>query len=322
VAPSTTDMYLNQIAISTRGELDDALAWWIEGLGFLPAGGAEFGGPEIAQVQGIDVPTVELTLKWLVDRNDFLQIEYFKYAVPETRPVRPDWTPADVGYNVLGVYVVDFDEALANLAAIGSEPIGPVVGTAGDRRVCVTDPSAVVVELMERDVEIPGQDMTVRHDVGAGIRFVRGTVPDLARASTFFVDTLGLTRVDTKLHDPEHEALWGLAGATTESVTAVAGNCLLELVTYEGIGRGWPDGYRTSDEGILNIAFGSLTPEPFHRVRERVAAGPNEVHADFVYPPDLEVNYATDPEGFNVELMYMAPSMHAEFGFIPTTAGA
>ena len=48
------------------------------------------------------------------------------------------------------------------------------------------------------------------------VRSVTLSVPDLARSEAFFSRGLGLERSDAALRAPEHEALWGLAGARTQ----------------------------------------------------------------------------------------------------------
>jgi catechol 2,3-dioxygenase-like lactoylglutathione lyase family enzyme len=170
---------------------------------------------------------------------------------------------------------------------------------------------------MERDVLVPGQNKPARPDVEIAIRFVRATVPDLAASRRFFVDTLGCEPVSRGLHGPEHEEAWGLPDAQPKVLTVASGDRFLELVEYDGIGRDWPDGYRISDEGILNLAFGSVEPEPYRVTRERVATGGYTLHRELTIPPEQALNYVTDDQGFNIELLYSGPAMHLDFGFVP-----
>ena len=74
----------------------------------------------------------------------------------------------------------------------------------------------------------------------------------------------------SSLHGPEHEALWGLEGAKRESLLLWADDMLVELVHYtEPAGRPWPPGYRISDQGLLNIAFGFRRRAEFEAAHRR-----------------------------------------------------
>lgn len=313
---SRHDLTLCQVAISGRRTFAEVEAWYVEGLGFRAAGGADFAGPDQARVAGIEAPTLDTRLDWLVGRDEFFQLEYFSFREPETRPKREDWTVADVGYNVVGVHVLAFDATLERLAALGSAPVGPVTGVGGDRRAVVLDPNGVVFELLERDVAVPGARPPVRPGSNPAVRFVRATVADLERSRRFFVETLGLAPVATELHSPEHEAVLGVGDAPVDSEVVAGGSCFVELVQYaEGIARERPRGYRISDEGILNVACGCVVPGPVREARNRIHAGPYAVHED-VRAPEFELNYVTDDQGFSVELLYIGASRHVEFGFV------
>ncbi len=54
----------------------------------------------------------------------------------------------------------------------------------------------------------PGRDAC-----GTAVRSVTLSVPDLDQTISFFGDALGLPRSEVRLHEPEHEELWYLAGA-------------------------------------------------------------------------------------------------------------
>lgn len=313
---SPQDLRICQVAISGRRTFAEAERWYVEGLGFEAAGGADFAGPDQAGVAGIDVPTLDTRLDWLVGRDEFFQLEYFSFREPETRPKRDDWTVADVGYNVVGVHVMAFDDTLERLAVLGSVPVGAVVGVDGDRRAVVLDPNGVVFELMERDIAAPAARPPVRPEGNPAVRFVRATVADLGRSRRFFVETLGLEPVSTELHSPQQEAALGVGEAPVDSEVVAAGGCFVELVQYaEGVARERPQDFRISDEGILNVACGSVVPGPVREARDRVHAGPYAVHDD-VRAPEFELNYVTDDQGFSVELLYIGASKHVEFGFV------
>lgn len=135
---------LIQIAFSVI-DLRRTEAWFVEGLGFLPAGGSIFmmSGPIAAPVMG--VPGAASCAWWLVGRNPWFQFELFQFRRPISKLMPADFRPCDVGYTRMGVHVADFDVALANLARIGSEALTPPIGTEGQRRVCVRNPDGVYI---------------------------------------------------------------------------------------------------------------------------------------------------------------------------------
>jgi catechol 2,3-dioxygenase-like lactoylglutathione lyase family enzyme len=307
-------MLVNQIALSGRAELADVSRWYVEGLGLLDAGEASFAGPEIAQLQGIDLPTVALDMRWVIDRNDFMQLELFSYTEPAPRPRGEDWAPDVVGYNVVMVHVLDFDATLTQLAALGTHPTTDPTGAPGGRHACVADPNGLLVEIMEDDLAA-STAVVVRPDIPAAVRGVRVTVPDLEQARSFFVDAIGL-RLTDPLHTPEHEALWGLAGSAPKILALTDGRSVVELAHYPHT-RPRPEGYRICDEGILNIALGSTEKEPYLRTRSRVGERGHTLHSELILNSDVEVTYVTDAQGiFNVELMFMGTAAHASFGFL------
>ena len=310
-------MLVAQVAFNGTASLETVVAFYVDGLGFLPtAGGLAVGGPEIARLQGIDAPTAELDMRWAVDRTEFMQLELFTYTQPVPRPRPSDWSPAHVGYNIVTVHVSDFDSTLARLAQQEVALQSDVAGPAGDRRVCVADPNGNLVELVERDPS--PQVEALRPEVNAAIRGIRITVPDLAGAKALFTEALGLTVSATALHDASHEALWGLAGQVPELMALTDGRLVVELANYGPATRGWPEGHRISDVGVLNIAFASSdNKQDYVDTRARIAAGPHTVHPEAVLRPDLMGSYVTSDQGFSVELIYIEPSAFADFGWIP-----
>jgi catechol 2,3-dioxygenase-like lactoylglutathione lyase family enzyme len=308
-------MLVGQIALNGSADVDAVAAFYVEGLGFLPTGGMTIAGAELARLQGLDADDMYADLRWAVGRTDFMQLELFAYSKPEPRARRADWSPADVGYNIATVYVRDFDAALGRLAARGVIPLSDVAGPAGDRRACVADPNGNLVELVERDLapNVPA----VRPELNADVRGIRVTVPDLPRARIFFTETLGLALATAPAHDETHESLWGLAGRTPELVTLTDGRIFVELANYGKATRGWPPGYRITDEGVLNIALATTDKQDYLNTCRRVAAGPHTVHPEALLRPDLQGSYTTSDQGFSVELIYWEASAWAEFGMAP-----
>ena len=156
--------------------------------------------------------------------------------------------------------------------------------------------------------------------MNVAIRGIRVTVPDLTGAEKFFTAELGLSTAEQQLHDVTHEALWGLAGQDPDRVTLTDGRILVELANYGEETRGWPDGYRITDEGVLNIALASTDKQAYLDLRDRVASGSHTMHPEASLRPDLQGCYVTNDQGFSFELIYFARSAWADFGLLPTPA--
>lgn len=305
---------LCQIAISVT-DLPRTHAWYTGAFGFAPASGTNsFKGYLAEKVQG--VKGAASSCWWLVDREEFFQLELFQFHNPETRRLPADWRLCDIGYSAMGLVVRDWEETLARLHGLGSLPVGPVVGDTGHRRICVRDPEGVLVELFESDPrEKPGN--VVRDDIPVAAVSITLSVPDLEKSLAFFASTLGLELLEGfQLHGSEHEVLWGLQGATARRAVLRAGDRLLELVQYENpVGRTWPDDYRISDQGLLNIALGFRKRGEFKRVYRNCRA--HGVEGNW-RPLDLgawQVVYVNDPQGFSVELLQVQPWYDGRMGF-------
>ena len=180
---------LSQVAFSVV-DLAATERWFREGLGFWPAGGSRrrMRGPLASSVQGL--PRVASTCWWMVDRNEFFQLELFQFERPLARLMAHDSRPCDIGYARIGVWVADFDRTLTRLARLGSPPLSDPMGPAGARRACVRNPDGVYVEIMEDDplvgrrprpeqIGVPRR-RALGHAVGPRPRSVRGLL--LARA--------------------------------------------------------------------------------------------------------------------------------------------
>ena len=292
--------------------------WFREGCGLLAAGGSRYTmrGPIAGRVQGL--PGATSTCWWLVARNPWLQFEFFQFERPIARLMPQDFRPCDTGYTRVGLWVADFDATLERLAGLGSQPFTPPLGEPGARRACVRSPDGVFVELMEADPLAAGPGPG-RENCGTAVRSVTMSVPDLDPAVEFFGGALGLPQSDIRLHEPGHEALWGLAGARTKSAVFAAGDALLEIVQYvDPIGKPWPAGYRISDQGILNIAFGAQCRSDHVELCKRAIAGGARPNWRPFQLPFAGVLYVNDSQGFSVELLWMKPDKGSrEWGFEP-----
>jgi catechol 2,3-dioxygenase-like lactoylglutathione lyase family enzyme len=305
-----------QLALSTM-DLSRTHWWYQRALGFLAAGERRYrDAPQFAAVP--DLPDAALDVWCLVGRQPFMQIEMIEFTRPRMRPRREGWQRSDVGYAAVGIHVQDFDGALNRIARTSGELLSEPVGRPGHRRVCLFDPDGTLVELMERHPLTSTITTEAHHDVPA-ICSVSLVVPDLEGARRFWVGVLGCVEMaGNALHEPEHESLWGLAGARPETSVVRSGTMLVELVQYRGpVSRARRAGYLISDQGILNVAFGSTNGEEFDRAYSKAVAHGFRGHtAPWTVPDVATVVYLSDPQGFSVELLHVHPGALARMGFI------
>ena len=305
---------LNQIAFSVV-DLKRTEAWFRAAFGLLPAGGTRsFRGPLASHVQGL--PRAASTCWWLVGRDDYVQIELFQFESPMAKLQPADYRPCDIGYSRVGIWVQDFDATLGRLEMLDSRPVTAPTGERGRRRVCVRSPDGVFVEVMEEDL-LAGRTRVVRPGCAAAPRYITVSVPDLEKSKRFFMGALRLKPSGVVLHGSEHEALWGLAGARSNSVVLDGGDVLVELVQYlDPVGQPWPPGYRVSDQGLLNIAFGYRRMRDLladYRRTRAVGARPNGMPLHFL---NWGVVYVNDEQGFSVELLSVRPRWDGHMGFL------
>ena len=310
-------MRLSQIALSVS-DVRRSQRWYREVLGLEPGGGTSlFAGPLASMVQG--VPRSASTCWWLVDRQDLFQVELFEFRSPLVRGLPADWRPSDIGYSTVTFAVDDLDAAMGRARDAGSPPLSEPIGAAGERRVCVRDPDGVLVELTEDDPRAPSARPRPRPEISGVARAVTLSVGDLERSRRFFVDVLGLTVADAvELHRPEHETLWGLEGAKSERLCLWADDFIVELVSYgDPAPKPWPDGYRISDLGLLNIAFGFRDRAGFDDAVRRCHDAGLEGNGPALHLGAWSVIYVNDDQGFSVELLHVEPWYERQMGFRP-----
>lgn len=305
---------LCQIALSVT-DLPRSHAWYTAAFGYFSAGGTNsFKGYIASKVQG--VAGAASSCWWLMDGQAFFQIELFQFHSPEVRPMAADWRPCDIGYSSIGLWVRDFDATLGRLKQLGSTPVGDIMGDDGERRACVRDPDGVLLELFEAD-PLPIARTASAIPCSVVTASVTVSVADIEASQHYFCDVLGMELLpEYQLHNPEHEALWGMAGAQSLRRVLRAGDSLVELVQYTNPeGRHRRADYRISDQGVLNIALG-------YRERNRFDSTYNQCLAAGIKgnwrPLDLgnwKVVYVNDHQGFSVELLCVKPWWDGPMGF-------
>jgi uncharacterized protein YndB with AHSA1/START domain/catechol 2,3-dioxygenase-like lactoylglutathione lyase family enzyme len=180
----------------------------------------------------------------------------------------------------------------------------------------VRNPDGVFVEIMEDDPLAPDGRPLLKAGRPAAVRSVTLSVADLARSEATFGRGLGLEPSIAPLRTEEQEAIWGLPGAQTRSRVFQAGDVLVELVEYlSPRGRPRPQGYRISDQGILNIAFGARTKRQHEKLVRRMEDAGATPNCQPIHLPGAGVVYVNDAQAFSIELLWMAPAVDRFFGF-------
>ncbi|HRE42385.1 MAG TPA: VOC family protein [Terricaulis sp.] len=303
---------LIQIGMNTA-DLPATLELFTEAFGFRNAGSQVILG-SLIQIQGLDTSAHAL-MWWLVGAQPRLQLEFFHHTKPAQRPLRADWTPADHGWTRFGIAVEGFDRALEQMAKRGIAPIAGVVSVGGLRRCAFRDPAiGAIVEVME-----DGEALRALggRNAGPALVYASASVSDLAAARVFYGDVLQLTFApNADLHPPKADVLWGLDGAQSESFLVNAGGVLLEIVQYRApMGRPRAGDYRTSDQGVVNVALGARDKPPIEAAFKRLAAA-GLTPPYLVDVGDLLAGYIIDAER-EIELAVIPESLEAALGFAP-----
>lgn len=295
--------------------------WYAQVFGFVMSSKMVFFPPSTSRVQGI--PGAWEKCSWLIDQQDYFQLEFFQFWRPQSRPKPLAWRPCDIGYNMMGVAVRDLDQVLRNVAAFSGEHCISLAGEKGERRAYVRDPESNWVEIYERDPVDDldgGKHSSRRPEIPAVVRSMRASVPDLQQARRTYVDALGFEVVDGySLHTDEDEAHWGLAGAKAERLLVRASNFLLELVKYEQPAASyWPEGYSLSDQGIMNIALGYRDRSRYDRDFSQAVRHGMEPNGEVLDAGVFRVMYLNDKQGFSTEMLYARKALWSVSGFSPS----
>jgi catechol 2,3-dioxygenase-like lactoylglutathione lyase family enzyme len=270
---------------------------------------------------------------FLVGRQPFVQLEFFTHTNPVQRPLPPDWDASDHGWVRFGVAVTDFDATLERLEVQGISPLTEPIAHDGLRRVCFRDPHVgTIVEVMEEGASLPGNPRASAFDLAPAIVYVTISVQDLDVARRFFIDTLGLREeASTRLHTPELECLWGLAGAEAECVVAKGGDIYLEVVSYRNpVGRPKPLDYRLSDQGFPNIALGVRQSHELEALVAKAVRRGYELNAPIMSAPLLPSRpellfagcYLTGAQGESVEIEAVPAELETVTFFHPLNVAA
>lgn len=315
--PAVNPLSACQVAFSTL-DMAGTMAWYRDVFGFVDSGSNPGqGGEDVAAMQGL--PEARLDMAWLVDAQDFFQLEFFQYTAPAPRPRPAASSWSDIGYVAVGIHVGDFDETLTRLRRLGAEPVTATAGSAPGRRVLVQDPEGVLIEVMEDDVRRRGGGLprVSRPSVAVMTRFVRVVVPDVADAVDYFGASLGLPSADPAVSGPAHATVWE-HDDSVESAAFWAGDFLIEVVHYtDGRSRPRPDDYRLSDQGLMNVALGSRSVDDYRHVVAGLGPAVRSYQETHLGP--AVVRYVADRHDLSVEVLAIPdPEIERAAGFAPS----
>lgn len=297
----SAQIVLNQISLACI-DLLQTEKWFREGLGLAPAGGTRLksGTPFTDDI--LSAPPADAICWRMTAANSSIWIALLQFSIPLPRLQPADFRPCDIGYTRIGVHVRDFDQTLADLAKLGSEPIGPIVGATGERHVCVRNPDGVFVEIMERD-PLPDAPRADRESPVA-LRSVTVSTPDLAATVAYFTALLNEAPADIRLHSDAHEALWKLDAAKCQRATFHSGEMIVEVVAYaDPVGKPRPQDYRVSDQSIFSLGVGAQTVADYESAQRRIM----DIHAQVsasVKTPSKRALYLHDALGFRTEITW------------------
>jgi len=304
-----------QIALNTSDPAG-TLRLYCEAFGSVAGGGNAFWGDAV-RTQGLG-REARGTVWWLVGRQPFLQFEIFNHTVPPQRPLPRGNLPSDIGWTRFGIAVTDFDQALRALVDHGVKTITEPVLINGLRRVSFRDPFVgCFVEVFEDGRAVPGRSAPYVPDPSPAIVYAACSVSNLDAARNFYGNILGLEILARDmLHGPEHEALWGLNDAICDGFLLRLGEVFVEVVQYQTPkARAKAPDHRITDQGIMNIAFGSRNIPSIQKLAAKIEGqgiGCSE-------PTSIDIAFATyvmDSER-EVELIGLDEAADEVFGFVP-----
>ncbi len=161
--------------------------------------------------------------------------------------------------------------------------------------------------MTEADPREPGRRRPRVEGVSA-VRAIRASVPDLERSLHFFERVIGLRGAD-------RDALGDESDDRVDRAALWAGDVLVELVSHPDA-TPWPEGYRLSDVGFLNVAFTTATRREHRSLCRRVSRAGYRLLSRPARFGLGGVVYATDQQGFSVELAHLTPIAARWLGYL------
>lgn len=252
-------------------DLAGSLRLFSDVFGFQNAGGHFIWGDAMT-IQGLDLSARGL-LWVLLGAKPLVQLELFHHTVPAQRRLPADWRASDLGWTRFGIAVPDLSRIRKNLEAWGIGITGESAAPGDVARLVFREPFVgCFIEVMEEGEELPGGFPARQYDVDGAVIHATCSVSDLDASRTFYEQTLGLKVADSLvLHRPEHEALWGLPGAESDSFVVETEGMFLEIVCYRNpLARPPHDDFRVTDQGLVNVALASRDHQVVAEAHQRV----------------------------------------------------
>jgi catechol 2,3-dioxygenase-like lactoylglutathione lyase family enzyme len=305
-----------QIGLNTC-DMAGSLRLYSEAFGFSNAG-AQCTWGETIRSQGLSADSRAL-MWWLVGCQKCFQLEFFHHTRPIQRPLRADWRPNDHGWVRLGIAVQDFERSESMLAQHNIPILRDPKSSNRFRRLAFRDPYiGAIVEVIDYGANF-AKEYDADLSAGPGIVYATSSVSNIEGAKTFYRETLGFEIEPIEsLHRLDDEVLWGLGNATREGFIARPENkgIRLEIVQYKNpSGRPRPPDYRTSDQGILNVALGSRdcteVSDAFARLKSadlfppRIVTESNIIFG-YITDPEREFEFAAFPEELDPHVGFVA----------------
>ena len=297
-----------QIALSVA-DIEESLHFYRDVIGLQYATRTDtFKGEVAEKVQG--VPGVASLTAWLVDDRELMQLELCQFLSPPTQPFAQNRKPWDIGYSRIAFEVNDVATFREECIASKVANVSPLVEIDGRPGFTMCDPDGILIEIEAATEPVPA-GLKARH---GGIAL---TVPDMDIALNNFRDSLGFKTAAAQATDKG--ALWQEQGAKKNMATLDGGTMWIEISAYRSpTSNPWPDGYKITDRGILNIAIGYRDNNSVKVLYEQaVAAGYRPNCEPRCVPGFGGVTYVNDSQGFSVEVMSCYRWLDGVFGFRP-----
>ncbi|MCI0572668.1 MAG: VOC family protein, partial [Myxococcaceae bacterium] len=214
----------------TVSELDRAVAFYRDVLGFTPGEAVEVRGPEVEQLQGIPGARLRVAPVHLGEETLLLM----DFLTPEGRPIPRDARSNDLSFQHVAIVVRDMDAAYEQVRRAGVTPVShspqrlpewnPAAG--GIWAFYFRDPDGHVLEL----IQFPAGKGDPRWQrpsarLFLGIDHTAIAVSDTERSLGFYRDALGMQVVGASENfGPEQERLNAVPGAHLR-ITSLRAGC-------------------------------------------------------------------------------------------------
>jgi catechol 2,3-dioxygenase-like lactoylglutathione lyase family enzyme len=269
-------------------------------------GTAEFRGPEIDRVQGME--NVASHTRWLIDDRELFQLEVFQFENPESRPLPEDHSLSDEGYNRVLIAVKSLEQVSGTAVSAGGSIAALLCGEEEHpTHALLKDPDGILLELVEDPNLVPG-DRPAKI-IGLGI-----TSQDLPTTVEDMRDGFGFTPCEDIF---QHSIFWQEDGRLDRLQTLRLDDMFLVVSQYRD-NRPRSPAYRLGDIGVMNFAICFTDAEDFDACFDKTQKmGMQSNIEPMVIKDTASVTYNNDRQGFSVEMIFMVKKLWGLYGFAP-----